>query len=175
MVQQAKYQVLKQIDKVEIRKYSAMLLARVDGQSDGGFNILYQYITGKNTKKSSVEMTAPVVSEKISMTAPVVSENRSLAFIMPEEYTAATIPQPLDNSIQIVEVPPRTVAALTFSGRWSDSVFQNKSKELLETLTKANITTVGEVFYLRYNGPFAPWFMRRNEVAIQIEQSTQAM
>jgi hypothetical protein len=71
--------------------------------------------------------------------------------------------------VKIVEVPERVVAALRFSGRWSKLVFKKKSKELLEELDKAKIKTTGNVFSMRYNGPFTPWFLRRNEVAVPIE------
>jgi hypothetical protein len=42
---------------------------------------------------------------------------------------------------------------------------------MIEELEKAEIETVGQVFTIRYNGPFTPLFMRRNEVAVEIELS----
>jgi hypothetical protein len=105
------------------------------------------------------------------MTAPVLSESDSIAFVMPEGLTLETTPKPLDESVKIVEIPERDVAALKFSGRWSNSIFKKKSKEMMEELTKAGIKSVGQVFTMRYNGPFTPWFMRRNEVAVEIEQT----
>jgi len=169
MVDQAKYDVLREIGKVEIRRYSRLVIAKVDGYGDGGFNLLFSFITGNNRQKSNVAMTAPVVSEEIAMTAPVLSETGSIAFVMPEGVTLETTPEPLDDQVKIVEVPERVVAALRFSGRWSKSVFKKKSKELLEELDKAKIKTTGNVFSMRYNGPFTPWFLRRNEVAVPIE------
>jgi hypothetical protein len=169
MVAQAKYEVIREIGKVEIRRYPLLVIARVDGYGDGGFNLLFSFITGNNKQKSNVAMTAPVVSEEIAMTAPVLAETDSIAFVMPEGFTLESTPKPLDNRVKIVEVPERVVAALRFSGRWSNSLFKKKSKELLEELKKANISTVGNFFSMRYNGPFTPWFMRRNEVAVPIE------
>ena len=169
MVAQAKYEVIKEIGKVEIRRYPLLVIARVDGYGDGGFNLLFSFITGNNRQKSNVAMTAPVVSEEIAMTAPVLAETDSIAFVMPEGFTLESTPKPLDNRVKIVEVPERVVAALRFSGRWSNSLFKKKSNELLEELKKANISTVGNFFSMRYNGPFTPWFMRRNEVAVPIE------
>jgi len=166
MVAQAKYEVLREIGKVEIRRYPLLVIARVNGYGDGGFNLLFSFITGNNRQKSNVAMTAPVVSEEIAMTAPVLSEAGSIAFVMPEGFTLESTPEPLDNQVKIVEIPERVVAALRFSGRWSNSLFKKKSKELLEELKKANIKTQGNVFSMRYNGPFTPWFMRRNEVAV---------
>jgi hypothetical protein len=171
MVEQAKYEVLREINKVEIRRYQTMVIARVDGYGDGGFNLLFNFITGNNQQKSKIAMTAPVVSEQIAMTAPVLSESDSIGFVMPDGLTLETTPEPLDERVKIVEISERVVAALQFSGRWSNSIFKKKSKEMLQELTKAGIKTVGQVFTMRYNGPFTPWFMRRNEVAVEVEQT----
>ena len=172
MVEQARYEVLRKIGAVEIRRYPRLVIARVDGYGDGGFNILFSFIKGNNRQKSNVAMTAPVVSEEIAMTAPVLSETVSLAFVMPEGFTLETTPEPLDDRVKIVEIPERVVAALRFSGRWSNSIFKRKSKEMLEELAKTGIKTDGQVFSMRYNGPFTPWFLRRNEVAVAVEPSS---
>jgi hypothetical protein len=169
MVEQARYEVIRKIGEIEIRRYPPLILARVDGYGDGGFNILFQFITGSNRQKSKVDMTAPVISQQIEMTAPVLSEAGSLAFIMPKGYTLETTPKPVDDRVKIVEVPERVVAALKFSGRWSDSLFKKKANKMLEELAKAEVKTVGRVFSMRYNGPMTPWFLRRNEVAVVIE------
>jgi hypothetical protein len=173
MVEQAKYEVLKKIGKTEIRQYPRLVIARVDGYGDGGFNLLFRFITGNNRQKSEIAMTAPVVSEQIAMTAPVLSETGSLAFIMPEGFSLETTPEPLDDRVKVVEIPERVVAALRFSGRWSNSILKKKSEELLKELAEAGIKTVGQVFSMRYNAPFTPWFMRRNEVAITIESDSE--
>jgi hypothetical protein len=173
MVEQAKYEVLKKIGKTEIRHYPRLVIARVDGYGDGGFNLLFRFITGNNRQKSEIAMTAPVVSEQIAMTAPVLSETGSLAFIMPEGFSLETTPEPLDDRVKVVEIPERVVAALRFSGRWSNSILKKKSEELLKELAEAGIKTVGQVFSMRYNAPFTPWFMRRNEVAITIESDSE--
>ena len=169
MVEQVHYDVLEKIGKIEIRRYPRLVIATVDGYGDGGFNILFSYITGKNRKKADIAMTAPVISEQIPMTAPVFSESGSIAFVMPEEFTLENTPEPLDDRIQIQEMPERVVAVLKFSGRWSDSIFRKKSAEMLEKLAEAGIKNLGRVFSMRYNGPLTPWFLRRNEVAIAVE------
>ncbi len=169
MVEQAAYEVLKKIGRTEIRRYPLLVAARVDQYGDGGFNILFRFIQGNNRQRLNIAMTAPVVSEQIAMTAPVLSETNSMTFIMPEGFTLETTPEPLDDRVQILEIPERAVAALRFSGRWSDSIFRKKSKEMLEELARAGIKTRGKVFSMRYNAPFTPWFLRRNEVAIIVE------
>ena len=169
MVEQAKFELLKTIDKIEIRRYPIQVIAKVDGYGDGGFNLLFEFISGKNRKESEVKMTAPVISQEIDMTAPVLSESGSIAFVMPEKYSIQNVPQPVDDRVKIAEIPARTVAALRFSGRWSNSLFERKSRELLETLTKAGIKTKGSIFSMRYSSPFTPWFLRKNEVAISVD------
>jgi hypothetical protein len=175
MVEQAKYEVLKEIGKIEIRRYPRLVIARVDGYGDGGFNLLFRFITGNNRQKSDIAMTAPVVSEEIAMTAPVLSEKGSIAFIMPEGFTLEITPEPLDDRVKIVEITERVVVALRFSGRWSNSIFKRKTEELLAEIEKAGLKVVGQVFSMRYNGPFTPWFLRRNEVAAEVELQQPAL
>ena len=66
------------------------------------------------------------------------------------------------------EIPERTIAALKFSGLWTNSSFNKKSQQLLTILNKEKIQVTGTVFTMRYSSPFTPWFLRRNEVAIEI-------
>jgi len=59
------------LDKVEISHYGKLVIAEVDGYGDGGFNLLFDYISGNNTTKTNLEMTATIISKNIEMTAPV--------------------------------------------------------------------------------------------------------
>jgi hypothetical protein len=169
MVKEVKYSLIKKLDNVEIRLYNSLIIAKVDGYGDAGFNILFNYITGNNTQKATLEMTSPVISQNIEMTAPVLSEKDSIAFVMPEEYTLETTPKPNDERIKIQHIPERYVAALRFTGRWTSSNFAKKSEQLLKELQKAKIKTRGNIFAMRYSGPFTPWFMRKNEVATEVK------
>ena len=169
MVEQIKYAVVRKIGKTEIRHYPAVIIARVEGYGDDGFDLLFNFITGHNRQSAKVQMTAPVISERIEMTAPVLSDQRSIAFVMPANLRLETVPVPIDDRVKIVEILERHLAALQFSGRWSNSIFNEKSRQLLRELTKTGIETSGNVFAMRYNSPFTPWFMRRNEVAVEVK------
>jgi len=173
MVKEVKYRLIKKLNKVEVRLYNNLIIAKVDGYGDAGFNVLFNYISGNNTRKVNLEMTSPVISQNIEMTAPVLSEKDSIAFVMPEEYTLETTPEPNDERIVIQEIPERSVATLRFSGRWTSSNFTKKSKQLFQQLQKSNIKTKGNIFGMRYSGPLTPWFLRRNEVAIEIELNSR--
>ena len=71
--------------------------------------------------------------------------------------------------MKIVEIPARLIAALFFSGGWSEAHFEKETQELLDALSEAKIKTKGNVFTMLYNPPFIPGFLRRNEVAIEVE------
>lgn len=170
MVETVKYEILRKIGEVEIRQYPEILLATVTGiEDDSSFGILFNYISGQNQSRKKLAMTSPVISsEKISMTAPVISNGRFFTFALPGHYTMETVPKPDDRRVNIHIQPARIFAVLRFSGRANPIVVERKSGELLKTLAENEIPTRGDIFLMRYNSPFAPGFMRRNEVGIEV-------
>ena len=170
MVETIKYEIIRKIGRVEVRRYPKIVIAKVDNTEIDAFDLFYKFITGNNRQKTKVKMTTPVVSQQITMTSPVLSENGSMAFVMPAKYTIETTPEPTDRHIKITEVTSRLVAALRFSGGWSETHFEKETQELLDELSGAGIKTKGTVFRMLYNAPFIPGFLRRNEVAIELEE-----
>lgn len=168
MVETPSYEVLRTVEGIEIRKYPPMLLATASGDYDL-FNLLFRYISGANKGKSKISMTAPVITpEKIAMTSPVVSYEDSMSFIVPSIYNRETVPEPTDPHITIQELPARTMAVLRFSGWARSGTVEAKKRLLLDTLRRNNLGAKGEVTLMRYNPPFTPWFLRRNEVAVEV-------
>lgn len=173
MVETIKYEIIRKLDKVEIRRYPKIITAKVNNSETDSFGLLFRFISGKNKQKTKVKMTSPVVSQEIKMTSPVFSDFSNegyMAFVMPSEFSLESTPEPLDSRVKIEEVSERVIAVLRFSGSWSESHFQAKTKELWKELADAGIKTKGDVFTMLYNPPFMPGFLRRNEVAIEIEQ-----
>ena len=176
MVETVKYEIIKKLAKVEIRRYPAIVIAKVGNYETDSFGLLFRFISGENIQKAKVKMTSPVVSQEIKMTSPVFSDfsgSGYMAFVMPAEFALETTPQPLDSRIKIEEVPERVVAVLRFSGSWSENHFDAKTRELLEELAQEKVKTKGAVFSMLYNPPFTPGFLRRNEVAIEVEPERQ--
>ena len=183
-IEKAKYTVLDKEDDFELRQYEARIVAEtyVEGSlkesGDDGFRRLYNYISGDNKKKQSISMTAPVgqepSSEKIAMTAPVNQEKKDsqwrITFLMPSEYTMETLPEPTDKRVKLLEEPGRLMAAVRYSGTWSEASYQKKRSLLEEYIQKRGWTQKGEAVWARYDPPFMPWFLRRNEVLIPVEQ-----
>jgi hypothetical protein len=176
MVETLRYEVIRKLEKVEIRRYPKFILAKVSNYEADSFGLLFNFISGGNRQNEKVKMTAPVVkqevSQKIKMTAPVLSDFSNegyMAFVMPSELSLETTPSPLDSRVKIEEVPSRVLAVLRFSGSWSETHFKEKTKELLEELANVKMKTKGSIFTMLYNPPFTPSFLRRNEVAIEIK------
>ena len=182
-IEKAKYTVLEKEDDFEIRQYESQIVAEtyveggLEAVGDEGFRRLYGYISGDNQKKQSISMTAPVVqeldSEKIAMTAPVSQEKKDnrwrITFLMPAEYTLETLPQPTDARVKLVQDPGRLMAAIRYSGTWSEAGY-DENKALLEGfIENRGLIKAGEPIWARYDPPFMPWFLRRNEVLIPVE------
>ncbi len=65
-------------------------------------------------------------------------------------------------------VPSSRVAVIRYSGFWSDSNFSSHLARLQTKLSAANLVATGDAVYSRYNAPFTPWFMRRNEIWLRL-------
>lgn len=186
-IEEPEYEIVADHGDFEIRRYAPMILAETRVDSDfekagnEAFRRLFGYISGDNTAREKIEMTAPVVqepsSEKIAMTAPVVQQSDDsgwrVAFVVPAEYSWETAPEPNDPRVSLRLVPERLVAAVRFSGTWGEERFAGHEGELRERLAEHGLQPVGEAVYARYNPPFTPWFMRRNEVLIPVASTDE--
>jgi hypothetical protein len=170
MTETIHYDVLKKLDHIEIRQYPAVVFAVVENHNeDTSFGLLFRYITGENKTKSRIAMTTPVVtSEKIKMTAPIITRKNYMAFAIPSTYIGQTVPIPVNPEVKIEVQPKKHMAAIRFSGRTTVARVQKHTQELLTTLNTHGIQIKGESILMRYNSPFTPSFLRRNEVAVEI-------
>jgi len=185
-IEEPKFKVLEKDGGFELRQYAAHVVAetRVEADfEDAGsiaFRRLFRYISGNNVSQQKIAMTAPVTQsrgEKIEMTAPVsqVADGRAflVAFTLPSTYTLATAPKPLDPTVQIREVPAQLMACWRYSGRWTAGNYRDNDMLLREHLKARGLITRGDAIFARYNPPFTPWFLRRNEVLIPVERRPQ--
>ncbi len=188
--EEPKYSVLRSHDDIEIRQYGPKIVAEtvVKGERDkacnDAFSILAEYIFGKNTLVTDIAMTTPIKqsqrSEKIAMTVPVIQQESgqdiamtipamqtgdqtawAIQFIMPSQYTLATLPKPKDSRITIKEVLGHTVAAIRFSGFAGDKKLRENEAKLLAYLNHQGIESKGKAIYAFYDPPFIlPMFRR---------------
>ncbi len=184
-IEEPEYQVLRELGDIEVRQYAVYAVAEVVVAGPSGeagnqaFPILAGYIFGKNKGERKFAMTAPVTQTsepvKLAMTAPVTqTASRGgfiVQFVLPKGVTAASAPEPLDVRVQLRDVPPAQVAVIRYSGFWSESNYNDHLVKLQAAMRAAGLTWEGEPVYSRYNAPFTPWFMRRNEIWLHVTQA----
>ncbi len=185
-IEEPSYKVIKEYAQFEVREYAPYIVAEVTvpGPADkaGGvaFGYLGGYIFGKNKGTKKIEMTAPVSQQpaqapvpiKIDMTAPViqkpVDQEFVVQFTMPKTFTMATLPEPNDPKVKLREVPSQTLAVITYSGSWSQNLYEEKLAALRKALQDEGMRTKGEAIFSRYNGPVSLPFLRRNEIWLEL-------
>ena len=182
-VEEPAYTVVQKLgESVEIRRYAAYVVAEVliagpvDEAGNQAFPILAGYIFGKNKGERKFAMTAPVTQTsapaKFAMTAPVTqsaAEGGTLvSFVLPKDVTLTTAPEPTDERVKLREVAGHTLAAIRYSGFWSQANDAEHLGQLTAALQAAKLTWAGEPVVARFNGPWTPWFLRRNELWLKL-------
>lgn len=155
-----KYEVVKQIEDIEIRFYPPSLMAKVD--SGGGFSKLFQYISGKNDKNQKIAMTTPV---------HMTNENNksTMVFVLPSKYTLDNIAAPKDKNIEVYNSKPGYYAAITYGGYSNSEKVKKNHYNLLNKLKAESFKVLNDMpIVLSYNSPYKV-FNRRNEVLVEIE------
>lgn len=155
-----KYEVVKQIENIEIRFYPPSLMAKVS--SGGGFMKLFQYISGQNDK-----------NEKMAMTTPVHMKNENnkstMEFVLPSKYSLDNIANPNDKNIKIYNSKPIYYAAITYGGYSNSEKVKKNHSTLLNKLKAEGFKTINDKpIVLSYNSPYK-FFNRRNEVLVEVE------
>ena len=187
-IEEPSYEVVQKLDGAEVRQYAAFVVAQVlvsgtaDTAGNEAFPILAGYIFGKNKGARKFDMTAPVTQAaspaRIEMTAPVTQAAAPggyvVQFVLPKGVTLASAPEPLDPRVQLREVPKSRVAVIRYSGFWSQGNYEEHLAKLQATLRAAQLPWTGEPTLSRYDPPFIPWFMRRNEIWLAVQSPSQS-
>ncbi|MBI4939834.1 MAG: heme-binding protein [Actinobacteria bacterium] len=186
MTESQKYTVVAQHPGFEVRRYAAHVVAEVtvsgpaDEAGNRAFRPLAGYIGGRNVAGRSVAMTAPVLQEKaagrsIAMTAPVLQQAAGpdasvVGFVMPADESLQTLPAPTDPDVTLRAVPEAFAAAAQYSGRWTMSSYEQHLADLEAAVRAAGLEVVGPARWARYDPPWKPWFLRRNEVLLPVAE-----
>jgi hypothetical protein len=141
-----------------------------------------------------IEMTAPVIntesSEEISMTSPVLDSNSSesismtspvgdtkedgkrfVSFVMPSKYTMENLPRPNNPKVIIEEVERPRFAVTTVRGSSADRKLERALQKMRDELRKETIPfDESEYSFAYYDPPLTPWFLKRNEVLVEINE-----
>ena len=185
MTEQQPYELVTRYPHFELRRYPEYAVAEVqvtatfDRAGNAAFRHLFNYISGSNTAQQKLAMTAPVLqelgpSQKLAMTAPVLQSGPLpgsdapsdfvVAFVLPAGVTAETAPVPSNPGVRIRSLPGSLTAVVRFSGSGTAAAFARRNEGLQAALKLAGLSPVGPPRFARFDPPFKPWFLRRNEV-----------
>jgi hypothetical protein len=176
------FEVVQKLEDIEVREYAAYSVAEVvvsGPAADAGsaaFPMLAGYIFGNNKGSRKFAMTSPVTQTaepvKLEITAPVTQSaipgGFRVQFVLPKGVSLASAPEPLDTRVTLRDIAPHRVAVIRYTGFWSDSNYNQHLAKLHNALRAANLAWMGEPVYSRYNPPITPWFLRRNEIWLQL-------
>ena len=166
-IEEPRYTVESKTVSYEIRSYGSVLIAETtieasfDDAGNRAFRILADYIFGNNRSKTKLAMTAPV--NQVHTIGGFLVQ-----FTMPVGFTLATLPEPNDSRVHLREIPAHRVAVKAYTGSWSEAHYQRKLAELRSALKRDGVRTTGEPVFARFNSPFQIWFLRRNEIWIEV-------
>lgn len=167
MTEIQRYQKISSHDGFEIRRYEPFITVStqepgsLSSAGNRAFRQLANYIFGGNKEGQQIAMTAPVTQQRSS-------SGYLVSFVMPAGMQLANMPTPATKNLEITEHPSGEYAALKFSGLASEQLFERRERALREKLQKAGFRFDGEATYARYNGPWTPGPLRRNEVLIAL-------
>jgi hypothetical protein len=189
-LEKPEYTVLLELGKIEYRQYKSYIVAETvvadedyNRAVETGFNRLFDYISGNNSGSEKVSMTAPVEMARtgieLQATSPVstrqTAEGIRMAFMLPSEYDMLSAPKPLDDTVALNEIPERVMAAIRFSGRWTERNLTENEARLLENIAEQQLDTVGPSVFAAYNPPFIPPWFRRNEILFEVNGLPKAL
>lgn len=168
MTEQQPYEVVEHHPGFELRRYPAHVVAEVqiagsfERAGNAGFGPLVSYISGRNRSGRSVAMTAPVIQEAAD------ARHHRVAFVMPRGSSIDTLPVPASEAVSVREVPEMLAAVDSFSGRWTEQSYLAHVARLLDAINAAGYAATGRPRYARFDPPWKPFFLRRNEVVVPV-------
>ncbi|WP_406659776.1 heme-binding protein [Methanolobus sp. ZRKC3] len=162
--EQLDYEVMDDLgDGVELRQYGSSTFISAEAKdSNSAFRILAGYIFGNNDNNVRIAMTSPVISRQEGNVL-------NMSFVLPKGYDVDNAPMPLSGDVSIHDVAPRKLAVITFSGYATESRIASQRLILEENLSSHGLSTKGEFFLMRYNPPWVPPVIMRNEIAVEVE------
>lgn len=159
----ASYKIVQVHDRVEIRAYNEMIYASYTPQDSedrsNSFGKVANYIFGNNSANEKIAMTAPVVIKP--------NNNYEMAFIMPNQYTVSSLPEPSSAEVSIYSVPSSIKAAIQYSGFTNPKKEDHYKQELIAVLAENNIAHQKDFQIYVYDAPYK-LLNRRNEIVVSV-------
>ncbi|MDP2844322.1 MAG: heme-binding protein [Acetobacterium sp.] len=161
------YAIVEKDGELELRAYKSYLTASIEdlkSENTSGFNQIFDYISGNNSRREKIAMTVPVFNDL----GPGISIT---SFVLPAKYASESPPEPGNSRIKIKKIEEKVSASIAFSGSIKKEKLDALETKLLKWLEGKNLKTHGGFRLARYNSPFTPSFLRHNELLIDVEKT----
>lgn len=169
--EEADYRALESEGDYQLRDYPALTVAetvirgpRKEALKEG-YRLLSDYL-----EVAGLSLAVPVVQDSgdpMASDPPLFDDDLEGAwrtrFVMPADRVAADLPE-APEGVDLVNLPARKVAAVSFSGRATDALLAAQEDRLRGWLAKRGERSAGQPEYAFYNSPLIPGPLRRNEV-----------
>ncbi len=165
MTEQQHYEVVATYSGAELRKYSRCTVADItltgsaDRVGSRAFGPLVRYISAKQ-----LAMTAPVLQVEAD-----AQSQWTVSFVLPGSKAISEYPLPDDGNVTLREIPEHLAIAMQWSGRWTYPSVEKHTAQLREVIRDQSLIAEGPPVWARYDPPWKPWFLRRNEVLIDVK------
>ena len=172
-LEQPRYRVMSTLrEGVELRSYGPLPVVETNMSGGDGeaFSRLFRYITGANKTGATIKMTVPVAQTGSARfgSGAVGSGGATMQFVLPAKI-AADPPAPTDPDVKLATVPARTLAVIRFSGSFGKRNLDAHLATLRKVIAATGRKADGPPVFLGYDPPFTIPFLRRNEVALEVE------
>jgi effector-binding domain-containing protein len=169
MTEVQKYRVLSDISGIQIRLYEPCVLAEIsmEGEPNRVGNMAFGPLIGY-ISKNSISMTSPVLQEPATTAQGEATGDWLVSFVMPAGANVHDLPIPQDSRVNLRELPEHMAAVITWSGSWKYSEVEKRIESLKRAIIENGYSVAGQPQWARYDPPWKPWFLRRNEIIIPI-------
>ena len=175
---QPSHEVIESFGLIEIRYYDPQTLVSItvkeDEDEDEAFLTLAKYVYGHNSSATSMVKATPTYKNEsmtsFFMTAPLIhskiDEQLTLSFVLPQEFTVSTSPEPLDTRIFLLEKPSHMRAVIKFNGEQNGL---EQEQTIIEWIRNhPTYMQVGQMQTAQYDSPNLRPFLKRHEVQIEV-------
>ena len=162
--EEPQYKIIRSIGVYEIRYYgdrAAIRTLQAPGE-DRAFRRLFKYISGANQSSLKITMTTPVIQSDDG-------SGLAMHFFLPKSYLTQTAPLPESDRVEVVTIKGGFYAVLKYSGRSTAQNYKKHVALLRNVLNRDGILMKSDHIMATYNGPFTPFFLRRNEAMYRVD------
>jgi len=170
-----------------VRRYPALVLASVEAAGtreaalDAALPTLRAFIEGGNASDTVIDTTRPMLQAPVDAAATpgaplaeaddFAEDEWIVSFVMPNWFTAATLPQPGAAAITISSEFSARVAVVSFSGFAGEEDLRSETADLLAFMAEQGLTAAGPPRYAIYDPPWRLPFLRHHEVQIPVAEA----